>query len=99
MGLVRRKKVVYKKYKGKVKHYTVYELHRIYRDPQNKKKVVTKYVCYLGKKKSGPEARERIERYVRENHEFRFDVDRLLKKMQREMTKADPAALKGFNPL
>ena len=90
MAFVRKKKIVYKKYKGKTKHYVVYELHLIYRHPANKKKMINRYLCYLGKKKYGPDARKRIERFLRD----RKSIEVLMKKLARELNDTDPAKLK-----
>ena len=86
MALVKIRKTVYKTYKGETKKYSVWELHKKYRDPTNKKKVISKYICYLGKEPNGPEAKERMNR-AKEEAQGHYSAERLAKKMSREIKK------------
>lgn len=86
--MVIKKKIVTRAFAGKVKKYAVYELHKVYRPENNKKKVVSKYVAYLGKDPKSPEARARVERAKQEGLGF-FATDRLVKRVSREMKKSE----------
>ena len=86
--MVVKKKIVTRAFAGKVKKYTVYELHKVYRPEGNKKKVVSKYICYLGKDPHSPEALARIERAKQEGQGI-FSTERLVKRVERELKEGE----------
>lgn len=71
-----------KRYKDKT--YKYFELVQTYRDPNNKKRVVSEFKCHLGKDKA--EIRQKLERYKQEAA-GRFSVERLAKVVEKQLAK------------
>ena len=71
-----------KKYKNTT--YKYFELVHTYRDPNNKKRVVSEFKCHLGKDKA--EIRQKLERYKQEAT-GRFSVERIAKTVEKELAK------------
>ena len=73
-----------KNYKGK--QYTYFELYQTYRDPQNWKRVVSKFKAHLGRNKS--EMKQNLERFKQEG-QGKFIISRLVKVAKKEMKKQE----------
>lgn len=57
-----RKRKTKKMYKGREYHYLYYELIQTYRDPDDKTRVVSKFIGFLGKKSKTKEHLEKMKR-------------------------------------
>ena len=82
------KRVAKKKSKNGIKEYTYYELHKVFRDPDNKERVITQYICYLGTDPNNEQARERIQR-AKDEFMGKYATNRLIKKIERELSKEE----------
>jgi len=85
MGYCIRKKR--KKYKNS--SYLYFELVKTYRDPKDKTKVKSKFLCHLGKDKKS--IKEKLERFKAETS-GQYSSERLLREIEQEMKKhnSDP---------
>ena len=72
-----------KHHKGR--SYEYYELVETFRDPDDKSRVISKFLAHLGKKEH---VRKNLERLKREAA-GRFSVERIMELVERESKKAD----------
>ena len=73
-----------KKYKSKT--YRYFELVKTYRDPNNKKRVISEFKCHLGS--SQEQIKAKLERYKQESAGH-YNVERLVKKAEKEISKGN----------
>ena len=89
---IRKKK---KKYKNKV--YQYYELVKTYRDPNNKKRVISDFKAHLGKDRD--QIKGKLERYKQESTGH-YSPDRLMKSVERGMKEFEEGKSNlDFSPL
>lgn len=84
-----RKRKAEKHYKDKTYHYLYYELIQTFRDPNDKSRVVSKFIGFLGKKQTRKDHLEKMRRRLTGH----YTINDLTKAMQIAMQK-----VKDFSP-
>ena len=73
-----------KKYKDRT--YRYFELVNTYRDPNNKKRVISEFKCHLGS--SQEQVKAKLERYKHEAAGH-YNMERLIKMAEKEISKGN----------